>query len=381
MEALSKFDDIRPYTNEEAKFVFKKLSKHPAIYSIMNIVNPDLSKNEVTSFFETLESVDDFQSKISYPALKSVIKKTSDGLTYDGIDNLNKDESYLFISTHRDIMLDTSLLNFIMLDYGMELAESAIGDNLIQRESLESLAKLNRSFVVKRDSSVREMVANSRHLSEYIQFVLNNKKRSVWIAQREGRTKDGLDATNPGLLKMLTMASDRKDNIVDFLRKMKIVPLSISYEFDPTDRLKLDELIAKENNLKYLKDRNEDFRQIVVGVIGNKKRIHVSVGKPLDKELDELEALSGNKLLKRLSEILDFEIVKNYKLWPTNYIAYDRLTETDRFGDMYNDSDEKSFLRRIEKRAVQHDHDSAERKFLEMYANPVLNKIKKGVNK
>jgi|LGVF01.1.fsa_nt_gb hypothetical protein len=376
-EGLSKFDDIRPYTDEESQQIFKQISKHPAIFSIMKVMNPYLKKEEAVEYVESLKSIDDFQRKFSYPGLRLVIDKTSEGLTESGLSDLEKDESYLFISTHRDILLDTSLLSFLMLDRGMKTPEAAIGDNLIKRGLVNNLAKLNRNFIVKRDAPVREMVVNSRHLSEYIQFVIHNKKRSVWIAQREGRAKDGLDATNPGLLKMITMAASKKENIVDFLKNAKIVPLSISYEYDPNDRFKIDELIAKEQNLPYSKDRNEDFQHITTGLMGWKKRIHLVAGKPLDKELDQLEGLAGNKLLKKLAEIIDTEIILNYKLWPSNYIAYDKLNKTKEFSHLYNDADEKSFLRRIEKRAIQHDHDDAERKFLEMYANPVLSKKKR----
>jgi len=374
IEGLSKFDDIRPYTDEEAQQVFKEISTHPAIFSIMKVINPYLTKEEVTAYVESLKSIDDFQRKFSYPGLRMIVEKTSEGLTHEGIDDLDVDGSYLFVSSHRDIMLDTSLLNFVMLERGMKVTEAAIGDNLVTKDFLNKLSKLNRNFIVKRNAPVREMVVNSRHLSEYIQFVLHNKKRSVWIAQREGRAKDGIDATNPGLLKMLTMAADRGENIVEFLRKSKIVPLSISYEYDPNDRYKINELIAKEQEIPYLKERNEDFQQIVTGMMGFKKRIHIVASNPLDKELDELEGLSGNKLLQKLAEIIDFKIISNYKLWPSNYIAYDKLNGTSEYVDQYNDFDEKSFLRRIEKRAVEHDHDDAERKFLEMYANPVISR-------
>ncbi len=376
IEGLSKFDDIRPYTDEEAKQVFMEISKHPAIFSMMKVMNPYLTKEEVTQYVESLNSIDDFQRKFSYPGLRMVIEKTSEGLTYDGIDELDVNESYLFISSHRDIMLDTSLLSFLMLERGMKIAEAAIGDNLVTKDLINKLAKLNRNFIVKRNAPVREMVINSRHLSEYIQFVLHNKKRSVWIAQREGRAKDGIDVTNPGLLKMLAMASDRKDNLIDYLKKSKIVPLSISYEYDPNDRFKIDELIAKEQNLPYLKERNEDFQQIITGMMGYKKRIHLVAAKPLDKELDQLEGLAGNKQLKKLAEIIDSKIISNYKLWPSNYIAYDKLNGTSEYKNLYNDFDEKSFLRRIERRAIEHNHDDAERKFLEMYANPVISKNK-----
>ena len=379
MEELDKFKDIRPYTDQEAMEVCKEISKHPAIYSIMKVLNPYLKKEEVAEYIESFQSVDDFQRKFSYPGLRHIIEKTSDGVSESGLDQLDKESSYLFISTHRDIMLDTSLLNFLMFHHGMKLSEAAIGDNLIKRDLLNKLARLNRNFIVKRDAPVREMILNSKLLSEYINFVVNKKNRSVWIAQREGRTKNGIDITNPGLLKMITMANKKGESVVDYLKTLRIVPLAISYEYDPTDRMKIDELIAKENNEIYLKERNEDFQQIMTGLIGNKKRIHLTASKVLNEELDVLEDLSGNKLLKRLAEIIDSKIVDAYKLWPSNFIAYDLLNHTSKYSSEYNDKQKRSFVRRLEKRANQHSHDDASRTFLEMYANPVLSKEKIGV--
>jgi len=374
MEELEKFKDIRPYTDEEAIKVFKEISSHPAIYSVMKVLNPYLNKEEVKEYIESFKSVDDFQRKFSYPGLRYIIDKTSDGLSECGLDLLDKNSAYLFVSTHRDIMLDTSLLNFLMFNHGFKLSEAAIGDNLIKRDLLNKLARLNRNFVVKRDAPVREMIVNSKKLSEYINFVINKKNRSVWIAQREGRTKNGKDATHPGLLKMLTLASEKEQSVVDYLKNLRIVPLAISYEYDPTDRLKINELIAKENNEEYLKYRNEDFQQIITGLTGSKKRIHLTASNVLGDELNVLKDYQGNKLLQKLAEIIDYKIIESYKLWPSNYIAYDILNNTNKFESEYSPAEKKSFLRRLEKRATQHSHKDASRTFLEMYANPVISK-------
>jgi hypothetical protein len=377
---LNNFNDIRPFTDREAEVVLKKISKHPVIHSVMKIINPLLKKEEIEDYFQSFNTIDDFQRKFSYPALRHVIDKTSDGLQYEGVNSLEKDKAYTFISTHRDIMLDTSLLNFLLLGKGLKATESAIGDNLVKRETINSLSRLNRNFIVKRSASGREMLTNSKHLSEYIQYVLHSKKRSVWIAQREGRTKDGIDQTNSGLLKMLMMAASKQDDLVDYLKAMNIVPLSISYEYDPTDRLKISELIAKENNETYLKDRNEDFQQIVTGIIGKKKRMKLVAGKVLNEELDELRQFSGKKFITEFVKLIDLRIVDNYQLWPTNFLAYDILNETKRFSDKYNELEEKSFLRRLEIRAGRRIEKLAEEKFLEMYANPIVNKENLGLN-
>lgn len=380
MKGLSKFDDIRSFTDEEANGILKEISRHPMVFSIMKMVNPEIKKEDAVKFVESIDSITDFQRRFSYPGLKLIIDKTSDGLFVDGLSDLDTNGSYLFISTHRDIILDASFLNVLMIEEGMKVCEAAIGDNLVKKDIVYKLARLNRNFIVKRDAPVREMIENSRHLSEYIQFVIHKMVRSVWIAQREGRTKDGKDATNPGLLKMIVMSATKGEDVVEFLKKTKIVPLAVSYEYDPNDRFKIDELIARENDLPYMKDKNEDFQQILMGVMGNKKRIHIGVGKPLDKELDELKELRGNKLLKRLAEIIDYKISEKYKLWPSNFIAYDLLNNTKEYEHLYNKLEKKAFLRRVEKRAIQHENDEAQRTFLEIYANPVVNKRNLGIS-
>ncbi len=206
--------------------------------------------------------------------------------------------------------------------------------------------------------------------------LLLRENRSVWIAQREGRTKDGNDETNPGVLKMIGMGSD-EPNLMDYFKKLKIVPVSISYEYDPTDVLKMPQLMAEANNEVYVKDKNEDFMTIISGIMGTKKRIHISVGDVLDTEIDQIVAENdnANKQVQALAQTIDDVILKNYQLWPTNFIAYDILNETDKFAHKYKESEKQLFERRLEMR-IGSDNPVTRQGFLAMYANPVVNKLK-----
>jgi 1-acyl-sn-glycerol-3-phosphate acyltransferase len=304
------------------------------------------------------------------------LEKSSEGLTTSGFENLEPNTSYLFISNHRDILLDTTLLNAALFEHGLVMTASAIGDNLVKKSFLKTLAKLNRNFLVQRGLTPREMLQSSKLLSEYIGNLLLHENRSVWIAQREGRTKDGNDATNPGVLKMLGMASDEK-NLMDYFKKIKIVPVSISYEYDPTDALKMPQLMAEANNEIYIKEKNEDFMTILSGALGQKKRIHIHVGKVLDNEIDAISAENdnSNKQILALAQVIDDSILSNYKLWPTNYIAYDIVNKTNTYSHLYTENEKSLFERRLEMR-IDHDNPVALDGFLAMYANPVVNKLK-----
>jgi hypothetical protein len=238
------------------------------------------------------------------------------------------------------------------------------------------LAKLNRNFLVQRGLPPRELLQSSKLMSEYIGHLLLRENRSVWIAQREGRTKDGNDATHSGVLKMLGMGSDGP-NLMDYFKKLKIVPVSISYEYDPTDALKMPQLMAEANDEVYVKDKNEDFVNLLSGIIGQKKRIHIHVGDVLDTELDLISAENdnANKQIQALAQVIDDSILQSYKLWPTNYIAYDLLNKTNKYSDKYTEDEKSLFERRLEMK-IDVTNDFMVESFLNMYANPVVNKSK-----
>lgn len=373
---MQKFDAIRPFYDSEINEALQNVVNHPMMKALMNFTFPDVADEVWKEQLRKTHSIRDFQCNFIYQSVQKVLEKSSEGLTTSGFENLEPNTSYLFISNHRDILLDTTLLNTALFEHGLVMTASAIGDNLVKKAFLNTLAKLNRNFLVQRGLTPREMLQSSKLLAEYIGNLLLHENRSVWIAQREGRTKDGNDETNPGVLKMLGMGSDEK-NLMDYFKKIKIVPVSISYEYDPTDALKMPQLMAEANNEVYVKEKNEDFMTILSGALGQKKRIHIHVGKVLDTEIDAIQAENdnSNKQIVALAQVIDDAILSNYKLWPTNYIAYDIVNKTNRFSHLYTENEKSLFERRLEMR-IDHDNPVALDGFLAMYANPVANKLK-----
>ena len=373
---MQRFDSIRPYYDAEVNEAIHSAVNHPMMKAIMNFTFPELDDEIWKEQLKRTHSIRDFQCNFIYKALKKVLEKSSDGLSTSGFDALEKNTSYLFISNHRDIILDTSLLNACLFEHGLVMTASAIGDNLVKRDFMNTLAKLNRNFLVQRGLSPRELLQSSKLMAEYVGQLLLRENRSVWIAQREGRTKDGNDATHSGVLKMLAMGSD-ESNLMDYFKKIKIVPVSISYEYDPTDALKMPQLIAEANDEIYIKEKNEDFVTLLSGIIGQKKRIHIHVGDILDKELDKIakDFDNTNKQVQALAQTIDDSILQSYKLWPTNYIAYDLLNKSTTYSHFYTDNEKSLFERRLEMKIDQNNPLMVE-SFLAMYANPVVNKSK-----
>lgn len=373
---MSKFDSIRHYHDSEVQEALSSILNHPMFKSLIAFTFPDKTEAELKEIFTSINSIDDFQSKFIYHSLQRVLAISSEGVTTSGFEKLDSDGSYLYISNHRDILLDTSLLNVLLMEHGKKLTASAVGDNLVTKSFILALAKLNRNFLVRRGLSPRELLMSSKLMSEFIYHLLTDENRSVWIAQREGRTKDGNDATNPGVLKMIGMASDEKD-VMDYFKKLKIVPVSISYEYDPTDKLKMPQFLAQLNDEVYIKEKNEDFVNIMSGLLGQKKHIHIHIGDVIDSEVDVIKQQfdSSNKQVQALANLIDKEIILNYKLWPTNYIAYDIVYKTDTFSDKYTENEKQVFLKRLGLR-VDKENEPLLRGFLAMYSNPVVNKLK-----
>lgn len=373
---MSVFDDIRPFYDTEVNIALQENINHPMMRALMEFTFPNTDEKIWQEKLLDTHSIRDFQINFAYKALKKVLASTSDGLSTSGFEKLEKNTSYLFISNHRDIILDTSLLNVSLHDHQLLMTASAIGDNLVQKQFLLTLSKLNRNFLVKRGLNPREMLQSSKLMSEYIVQLLLRENRSVWIAQREGRTKDGNDATQTGVLKMIAMASN-EENTLDYLRNLKIVPVSISYQYDPTDALKMPQLMAQANDETYTKAKNEDFNTLMSGIIGAKKQIHIHVGEILDQEILDLKLNfdNTNKQIQELTTIIDKHIIKNYKLWNTNYIAYDILHQTNQFEAFYKEEDKQLFERRMAKR-IDINNELMKESFLAMYANPVVNQLK-----
>lgn len=373
---MQRFDSIRPFYDTEVNEAIHSVVNHPMMKALMSFTFPDVEDEVWKDQLKRTHSIRDFQCNFIYNSVQNVLSKSSEGLTTSGFEKLEPNTSYLFISNHRDIILDTSLLNVSLFDHGLVMTASAIGDNLVKKSFLKTLSKLNRNFLVQRGLPPRELLESSKLMSEYIGQLLLRENRSVWIAQREGRTKDGNDATHSGVLKMLAMGSD-ESNLMDYFKKIKIVPVSISYEYDPTDALKMPQLIAEANDEIYIKEKNEDFVTLLSGIIGQKKRIHIHVGDILDKELGKIakDFDNTNKQVQALAQTIDDSILQSYKLWPTNYIAYDLLNKSTTYSHFYTENEKSLFERRLEMKIDQNNPLMVE-SFLAMYANPVVNKSK-----
>lgn len=373
MTENSQFDKIRPFYDREVNAAIRSILNEPMLKTIMDFAFPDMTEAAWKAALSDIHTTQDFQAQIVSKILYRVLSATSSGVSTSGFENLDTNTAYLYISNHRDIVLDTSLLNLTLFEHNMILTASAIGDNLVRMPFLNTLAKINRNFLVLRGLSPRELLMSSKLMSEYILSLVDTDNRSVWLAQREGRTKDGNDLTHPGILKMLSIAAG-KGNLVAYFKKLNIVPVSISYEYDPTDILKIPELLAKKRNEKYEKSENEDFNSIAKGIMGQKKGIHIHVGKPLNEALDSIENVdNANQQIKMITQMLDREIVGNYKLWTSNYIAADLLTQTTAYSAFYTAEEKAFFVERMEKRIDTSNQHIVEQ-FLAMYANPISHK-------
>lgn len=372
---MQPLDYIRPYHDHEVQEALQKGAQHPMIKALLGFALPDKSPDEIQTVLRDCSSIRAFQINIIYPAVLRLLEKSSEGLTSSGFEKLTPGQPYLFISNHRDIVLDTSLLNTVLYENNLLMTASAIGDNLVHKPFLMMLSRLNRNFLVQRGLPPKEMLESSKMLSDYIRKLLTEKGRSVWIAQREGRTKDGDDRTQQGVLKMITLARGQQSPAA-YLKNLRLVPVAISYEMDPTDRLKMPELMAKHFDEPYVKTANEDFNSILQGALGQKKRIHIAAGSPMHTELETIDQKENlpNKQLTAIAENLDAAIHKLYKLWPSNYVAYDLYHQTERFKDFYDEKEKRQFERRLGKRIDIHNEVMKEN-FLLMYANPVINHL------
>ena len=369
------FKSIRPFNDDEVPKALLQIKDTPLIRAMMAYAFPEDTPVQREKRLLACQKVSDFQVDIMYQVVTKAIEKSITEFTCDGFSALDPKKAYVFVSNHRDIILDTSLLNVALHDNHLSMTASAMGDNLLKKKYLKILAMLNRNIIIYRSLPPREALEHSKLVSEFIHHCITENHRNVWIAQREGRTKNGDDRTQQGVLKMLTLNTPEGVTPLQYLKTLNIVPMSISYEFDPTDVLKLPALIAQHNGVEYVKSKKEDFENIIQGLLGQKGRVHISVGQPLYEEIDAIEKAHQhlNKQLQALAECLDRAIHQQYKLFPANYIAYDLLNKTSIYKDYYNEKEFRQFERRMNNRS--NSEDLSQKKFLEMYANPVKNKF------
>jgi 1-acyl-sn-glycerol-3-phosphate acyltransferase len=373
------FEDIRPYTDKEVKRKIAEMVKDPVFDEVLLHVFKFRPKIEMVKLqLRMIKSIKQLQGTFIYDLLRSVINKTSNGLICTGIENLDKKKPYLFISNHRDIVLDAALLNFLIFEKGMNTTLIAIGNNLLLYNWIEHAVKLNRAFIIKRNLPPRELMEASIKVSHFIRKSITEDKLSVWIAQREGRTKDGFDKTQLAILKMINMSNTK--SLAEGYRELNIVPVSISYEFEPCGLAKIKELIKKEH-YGQTKTSKDDLKSMAMGMFNPKGRMQFSFGKPItiDQEYENPKSKeSQNRIAQDIADKIDRQIYTNYKLWPNNYIAYDILMQEHRFKDKYTYNEEKRFEIMFEQAMVDIDYPITDiyERVLKLYANPVINMLK-----
>ncbi len=375
---INDFDDIRPLNNDEVKDAIESLIANEDFERAFRYINPDVNWKEFSETMRSFKTKEDFKAKLAYEAVMMVANKTTFSLTISGRSRLPKDKKpCAFISNHRDIVLDASFLNVMLYDVGYGMTQVAIGNNLLIRPWIETLVRLNNSFIVKRNVPVRQMLEVSKVLSAYIRRTITETKESIWIAQREGRAKDSDDRTQGSILKMLNMSGDK--DILSNLMELNIFPVAISYEFDPCDFLKAKEFQQKRDDPDFVKSQRDDLLSMETGILNNKGRVHFTLTSPINDQLAQLDPnMEKNELIAAIASIIDKEIYKHYRFYPCNYVAYDMLTGTRRFSEHYGLKDKKQFEDYLQgqlDKIVLPNKDEAflRTKILEMYTNPLKN--------
>jgi hypothetical protein len=370
------FNNIAPYRDEEVSGAIRSLLEEMSFVKVLRFVYPEMDDKDIQSLCEGINTVKDFQAKVAYPAMKKMSDLTITSMTSGGFDALDGKKASLFISNHRDIILDSALLNMILHEHGLETTETAIGSNLLKDPTVRHLTKLNKNFTVRRDVTRKELYDTSLTLSSYIRNAITERNVSIWISQREGRAKDGNDLTQQGLLKMLAM-SNGEDVIAGF-KQLRIRPLALSYEYDPCDVYKLRELIKTQRGEEHVKEEDEDLKNIVAGISQPKGRVHVEVGPVLDEELNQVKSdIPVNDQVMQVARIIDRHIYAQAKLWPSNYIAADLLETAQSNAEHYTADELSAFHTYLEETIVKSELDdvaTARQIFLKKYAYPLYNK-------
>ena len=378
---MENFDDIRPYNEEEAHAAYLRLMDDTRFQDAILKCLPDYSIDDFRRDFDKYNGIDDVQADFIRRFIEVFTNQSSKGVEFRGMEHVDSDKAYLYIANHRDITFDSALLQLYFFQENRHSSKIAVGDNLIKTPVLGEVARLNKMILVKRSGSLREKIIDSRHLSAYIQRSIFKENESVWIAQRDGRTNDGYDYTKQGLLKMITL-SDTSD-VMETIRRLRITPVTVSYEYEPCDSLKARELALTANGQHYQKRPGEDFESIKQGIFGDKGRISLVIGKPLDTELDGIPAnLNNNDKLHSVCELIDKQIYQNYKLYPNNFIAHDLMTGSDEYREKYTDEEREKFQAYLQKKAVVRDValDKMMHNLLRIYANQVNTHFGKNIN-
>ena len=379
MKIPEQFDPIRPFEPDELPDVFDRLLQNEQFSSVLAYFYPDVPKEALAAKMHACKDNLDFQKTFCYGFLVQLLARLSKGCDID-IASLDTDSRYTFISNHRDIVLDSALLDKLLIDAGFNTTcEIAIGDNLLKLPWVKDLVRVNKSFIVERALSMREKLMASKRLSEYMHFVIAEKNDNVWIAQREGRAKDSNDRTQEAILKMMVMGGE--GSIIDRLKQLHLVPLAISYEYDPCDYLKAAELQARRDNPSWQKGPMDDVTSMQTGIMGYKGYIHYQCADCIDSYLDTIPAdTPKTELFRLIADHIDRQIFAGYRLYPNNYVALDLLHGDSAHADHYTAEDKAQFEAylkgQLDKIEMEGKDDAYLREqMLKMYANPAINQM------
>ena len=372
------FDDIRPFDEDEIPAAMQRIAASPSFPVLASYVYPGEPLDDVRRRIAGYRTVRDFQYETMARVNERVISDSTTGYSCSGLERLSPDKAYLYVSNHRDIVLDSCLLQYSLVKNGFETTEITFGANLMMNQLVIDIGKSNRMFKVERPGgSAKEFYRCSKHLSDYIRHTVKDKKTSVWIAQRNGRTKDGNDSTDQGIIKMFCM-SEPADK-VKAMDELNVVPVSISYEWEPCDILKVLELY-EARFVQYVKKPGEDLNSILTGILQQKGRVHIQVCEPIERtELQGMESMTNNEYHKAVAKLIDSRIHQAYRLFPNNYIAYDMRYGTRKYSACYTAREKAAFEERLNK-ILAYDTCDTEQLidiYLGIYANPVANRFPK----
>lgn len=374
----SEFDDIRPYYDAEISSAMSRIARSDVFPVLASWIFPGRDLEDVRRMVLSFKTIKEFQFGVMIPVNRQIIERSITELTFRGFEKLNPDMQYLFVSNHRDIMLDASLLQYLFAQRERDTTEITFGANLMTKGLITDIGKSNKMFRVERGGKLKDFYMSSRHLSDYIRYTLTDKKQSVWIAQRNGRTKDGDDHTDQGIIKMFCMSCP--EDKIKALSQLHIVPVSISYEWESCDVMKAIELYESRLE-KYIKKPGEDLTSILTGIIQHKGRVNFTLGDEItEDDLIQYDSCTNNDYHRLVAQLLDERINGAYKLYPNNYVAHDIRHGQTRFAAYYTPSDKMKFMKYME---CLNDYDVGDIDilkdlFLGIYANPVSNKIKLG---
>lgn len=367
------FEDIRPYNDNEVPAAVARVTCHPFFGHIAQLVCPGCDTEAFKQSFLKIKSTYEFQHQIMLRAIQRIIENSSTGLTHSGFELLDNAHRYAFIANHRDILLDAAILQMLLDNHGIETTEITFGSNLMQNELAFDIGKMNKMFKIERGGTMHNFYRSSLEVSSYMRYAILQKHQSTWIAQRNGRTKDGNDKTETGVLKMFSLSSNKP--FVENLMELNITPVTISYEYEPCDFMKTQENYISHYQ-KYIKEPGEDMQSIIKGIIQPKGRIHIAINPTLtQEELAYCDQLEKRFKFSHLAQLVDTKIYSSYKLWKTNYIAHDMLHDSDQFAHQYTPEERTDFIQYMENglKQLQGEWDELRAIFLGIYAVPVDN--------